>query len=410
MKNKHVAVIGAGITGLTAADELAGLGVSVSIFERTPFAGGHGIQLNCKATDACVKCGACLVESRLQRVVHRPSVSIYTGTEIDKVAGNGPVEIFYRSHSPVVNADRCNGCGICFKKCPVPGAILQGHAPRVGPYVALRRDLCRFYEDGSCTLCRDACPQNAIELSSQSRSGKVKADAVLLATGFMPFDPSDKPYGYGCFDNVITSLDAERLLRNDPVLKRPSDGRIAEQIAFIQCVGSRDAKLKHPWCSKICCASSLRMARLIQSRCAEAQITFFYIDVQTFGKDFDRFYRQVRENVELVRAIPGDILKTAKGELEVVIFDPETKRSEKRLFDIVVLSVGLMPPGGNARIAQMFSCHVNADGFLAARDMASDNEIPFIFTAGAATGPKTIAECVSSAEKSAFDIAGYLGL
>ncbi|WP_319407363.1 4Fe-4S binding protein [uncultured Desulfosarcina sp.] len=246
LENKHVVVIGSGVAGLTAVDALATWGAQVSLIEKTPFLGGHAIQLNCKATDACVKCGACVAEDRLLRATRHPHVAIYPGTQIETVGGPPPYRIAYRTHSPMVNADRCNGCGICIQKCPVPGAILQGRAPRVGSYVAIRRDLCRYFDNAACSLCRDICPRGAITLRSRARSGSLQADAIFLATGFAPYNPSDKPYGYGRFQNVITSLDAERLLREHAVMKRPSDGRPAVHIAFIQCVGSRDAQSGHP--------------------------------------------------------------------------------------------------------------------------------------------------------------------
>jgi heterodisulfide reductase subunit A len=406
--HKHVAVIGGGVAGLTAADALAGWGVQVSLFEKTPFLGGHAIQLTCKATDACVKCGACVAEEKLHQVTRNPNVEIHTGTQIDAVSGRNPFQIAYRTHSPLVNADRCNGCGICFEKCPVPGAILQGQAPRVGPYVAIRRDLCRFFDNAACSLCRDTCPQGAIDLSHRAQTATMLADAILVATGFSPYNPSDKPYGYGRFPNVITSLDAERRLREHAGMKRPSDGRSAGRIAFVQCVGSRDAQLGHPWCSKICCGSSLRMARLIQSRQKDVQISFFYIDVQTFGKDFQSFYRNARENIRMIRAIPGDVLRTDTDELKVIYFDPQTRASEEAVFDVVVLSVGLLPASDNGRTARILDWAAAESGFMPNHASRRQPAPVGIFSGGAATGPMTIAESVGSAEKTVFDMVRYL--
>jgi heterodisulfide reductase subunit A2 len=408
IEHMHVAVIGAGVAGLTAADTLAGWGVRISLFEKTPFLGGHAIQLNCKATDTCVKCGACVAEDKLLRATRHPHVEIHTGTQIEAITGQHPYQIDYRSHSPMVNADLCDGCGICFEKCPVSGAIFQDHASHVGPYVAIRRDLCRYFDNAACTLCRDACPQGAIGLSSQAQSGTMQADAIIVATGFTPYDPSDKPYGYGQFPNVITSLDAERLLREHTVMKCPSDGRTAVRIAFIQCVGSRDTQLGHPWCSKICCGSSLRMARLIQSRRIDAQITFFYIDIQTFGKDFQSFYLNARENIAMIRAIPGDILRTDADELEVIYFDPDTHASKESVFDLVVLSVGLLPSGDNERMARILKWTQDESGFMPPHGSDCHPAPAGIYTAGATTGPMTIAESVSSAEKTVYDMVQYL--
>ncbi len=409
LNNKHVTIIGAGVAGLTAACCLADWDIHVSVLEKTPFPGGHAIQLTCKATDTCVKCGACIAEVKLSGAIRKPNVHIFTGTQMESISGQGPYRVHYRSHSPLVNADRCNGCGICFKKCPVPGTILQGQAPRVGPYVAIRRDLCRYFDNAACTLCRDSCPQGAIHFSNEATAGELKADAVLVATGFSPYNPAAKPYGYGLFQNVITSLDAERVLRDHYLMKRPTDGRTAQRIAFIQCVGSRDAKSGHLWCSKICCGSSLRMARLIQSRQENAEISFFYIDVQTFGKNFHSFYKEAQENIKMIRAIPGDIINTKMDELQVIYFDPDTHSSRDAIFDLVVLSVGLMPSAGNARMAGELGWPLDTQGFMPPRSSPNQPVPKGVFTIGTATGPMSIAESVSSAEQTAFEIIHFLG-
>lgn len=402
-------MVGAGVAGMTAAVDLARAGVKVTLFEKTPFLGGHAIQLNCKATDTCVKCGACVAEEKLLQVTQQPNVDVMAGAQIGSISGRGPYHLAYQIHSPLVNADQCNGCGICFQKCPVPGTILQGHATRVGAYVAIRRELCRYFENAACTLCRDACPQGAIKLSEQAQPAELDADAILMATGFAPYNPSAKPYGYGRFQNVVTSLDAERLLREHTVMRRPSDGRVARRIAFIQCVGSRDTQLGHTWCSKICCGSSLRMARLVQSRQNDVQVTFFYIDVQTFGKDFHSFFDKVRDKMVMIRALPGDIVKTDQDELKALFFDPDTHTSSEALFDVVVLSVGLLPPGENEHNAGLLSWPLDDTGFMCSYDNPQNKAPAGIFTAGTAIGPMSIADSVGSAEKSVFDIIRYLG-
>jgi heterodisulfide reductase subunit A len=250
----------------------------------------------------------------------------------------------------------------------------------------------------------------ASDLSAKVPSGEIHADAILVATGFMPYDPSGKPYGYGQFQNVITSLEAERLLRENWLMKRPSDGRVAGRMAFIQCVGSRDARLGHSWCSKICCGSSMRMARLIQSRQEDCQITFFYIDVQTFGKDFPIFYQHARENLAMIRAIPGDIVRAGSDELAVIYFDPQTQASTEALFDVVVLSVGLAPSADHQPMARMLDLTLDEGGFMPVCGPDGHTASAGIFTAGAAMGPMSIADSVSSAEKTVFDITRYLGV
>jgi heterodisulfide reductase subunit A len=207
---------------------------------------------------------------------------------------------------------------------------------------------------------------------------------------------------------VITSLDAERLLREAYVLQRPSDGKPAERIAFIQCVGSRDAQLGHDWCSTICCGSSLRMARLIQSRHESASIVFFYIDVQSFGKNFVCAYGEATDQITMIRSIPGEISRTADDALEVTYFDPRARAAAEAIFDLVVLSVGLTPVSGNRQLARVLNLPIKNSGFLTSPDGRDGGTPPGVFTAGTATGPMSIADSVASAEKAAYDVIRHL--
>jgi heterodisulfide reductase subunit A len=229
-----------------------------------------------------------------------------------------------------------------------------------------------------------------------------EADAVILATGFKPFDPQSKPYGYGRFPNVVTNLELERILRQRSIPVRPSDRATPERIAFVQCVGSRDEHLGHLWCSKVCCASALRAARLIKMRRPEIDITFFYIDVQTFGKDFQTFYDGARDEVTMVRALPGDVFVAAADRLRMAYFDPKGRQSREELFDLVVLSVGITPAVDNRALARLFQVTLEQSGFLPGFPG------PGVFSAGTARGPMSIAESIVSAGQAALQAAEYL--
>lgn len=405
-----MAVIGGGVSGLSAADELAKNGIRVTIIEKSPFLGGHAITYSCKATDACVKCGACMVEEKLQQTSHHPNVTFLTGTTVGRVSTgqDGRYALDYEMQKSLVDEEKCDGCGQCFQKCPVDGALLQGTTPHMGPYVAIREDLCRFFDDASCTLCRDVCDRGAIGLSRERQNGTIHVDAILLATGFSAFDPSSKSYGYGRFKDVVTNLDVERILRRHGEMKRPSDGQVPGRIAFIQCVGSRDTALGHPWCSKICCAAALRMARMIQWRQPDIEVAFFYIDVQTFGKQFQTFYDQTRNSVQMIRSIPGDIFKTADGRLKVICFDPRSRKSEESLFDMVVLSVGMVPLQENRILSKLFDRPLADSGFFKTEPARGNGLQKGVFITGAAQGPTSIAESVDNAGRTAWQMVNYL--
>jgi heterodisulfide reductase subunit A len=229
-----------------------------------------------------------------------------------------------------------------------------------------------------------------------------EADALVLATGFQAYSPEDKPYGYGKFKNVVTNLELERMLRKENLPRRPSDGAFPERMAFIQCVGSRDARLKHLWCSQVCCASALRMARLIRFRRPETDIVFFYIDVQTFGADFDAFYERVKTEIRMVREIPADFYPVDDGRLRIPYFDAESGKEAETICDMAVLSVGMTPGPDNRDLAEKLGFSPAGTGFL--EDPAAEG----VFIAGAAGGPMSIPDAVRSAGETAARVRNYL--
>jgi heterodisulfide reductase subunit A len=340
LEDKTVLVIGGGIAGLSAAAKLAANHIRSVLVEKSPSLGGHAVQYACKATDACVKCGACVVEEKWRQVQRDPRIEVAAASRVTHVTPNDT-----------------GGWQVVVEK------IDDGEAPQT-------------------FTCR--------------------ADAVILATGFKPFDPVNKPYGYGRFPDVITNLELERMLREKSLPVRLSDNRPPEKVAFVQCVGSRDAKLGHLWCSKVCCASALRMARLIKFRRPETDISVFYIDIQTFGKEFESYYRLVKKELQMIRAIPADIFQTAEDRLRVVYFNFDDNESREALFDMVVLAVGITPATDSRSLAELFQVTPADSGFL------ENAETSGVFTAGAAGGPMSIAESVASAGRAVRQVTGYL--
>ncbi|MFH0994024.1 MAG: FAD-dependent oxidoreductase [Pseudomonadota bacterium] len=244
-----------------------------------------------------------------------------------------------------------------------------------------------------------------VTLKQDRQIQRIKVDAVLMASGFAPFDPANKPYGYGRFENVMTTLELDRMLRKSGTVKRPSDAQFPRNMAFIQCVGSRDATLGHLWCSKICCGAALRMARCIQSRQPGVEATFFYIDVQNFGKNFQTYYADTQQQVRMIRSIPADVIKTADDRLKLSYFDPDTQAYREAVFDMAILSIGLMPSESTRNLAAMLNIDWAGFGYARKETVALPDGV---FAAGAALEPMSIAESVLSAGKAAGDIFHYL--
>jgi heterodisulfide reductase subunit A2 len=337
LQDKTVAVIGGGIAGLSAADTLARRGLQVTVLEKASVAGGHAAMLSCKAVDGCVRCGACLAQEQVQRVLRQPRITLMTGMEV------------------------------------------IGIQPSAGFELACR--------------------------TNDGKSSTLDADALLLATGFAVYDPSDKPYGYGKFADVVTNLEAERMWRNRGELRRLSDGSAPGRIAFIQCVGSRDKRIGHNGCSRICCGSALRMARLVQKRQPDTVMTFFYIDVQTFGRNFHSEFAQCSKTIETIRAIPGDIVQSQDGGLQMTFYDPQRLQPTDRTFDMVILSTGLMPAAAHATFPALLGQSRAPNGFFSTHE---DAAVPGLFYAGTALGPMSIAESIDSAGEAAGAIVRFL--
>ena len=240
--------------------------------------------------------------------------------------------------------------------------------------------------------------------NTQGTSIRGDADAVVIAAGFRTFDPSNKPYGYGRFPNMITNLDLERMLRTNAKAIRPSDGEAPKRIAFIQCVGSRDAKLGHLWCSQFCCGAALRAARLIRHRQPQTDITIFFIDIQTFGRDFESFYRQSQSEFRFIRAIPGDAFQLEDSGIRLAYMDDASRQSREEVFDLVVLSTGMVPPEGLAQTADDLGLTLAPSGYVGAQSRRG------VFAAGAVRGPMRIAETIADARHTACQVLAFLGI
>jgi len=409
MGNKNVLIIGGGTAGLSAAVDLVNLDINVDLVEKSDFLGGHAIEYTCKATrNTCVKCGACMVEEKLKDTILHPKIKMWAGSRVQEVSKNSRFTAKIHCKPKYIDPDKCTNCRICFDKCPVDDALLHGSSKNNIPFYAVNEEKCLYFKDKSCGICRDECPEKDIDLDKEELEHSIEADAVLVAAGFHPFNPEDKPYGYNRFDNVVTSLDLERMLKQVGRVKRPSDDTIPERIAFIQCVGSRDSKLNHLWCSKACCGSAMRMARLIKGRRPEIDITVFYIDVQTFGKDFEQFYKDAQEELEMIRAIPGDIYEVEEQKLKINFLNNTTHETLEEIFDLVVLSIGITPGKDNGEIAELLHLKLADSGFIESGAEETSAANTGIFTAGTISGAMSIPETIASAGKAVRQIVKHL--
>ena len=403
--NKQVVVIGGGIAGLSASLDLANFDIRTVLIERSDFLGGYGIQYGCKATDQCVKCGACLIEKKLNSVVQHPNISILLGCRIQNIEKQNRFTLYADQNPQYIDAEKCTSCGICAGQCPEHGALIKGFSENNRPFWSISEARCRNLQGTSCTICQDACPEEAINLSAERNALRIHGDAVIAATGFKAFDPENKPYGYRKFKNVITNLELERIFKQTGRFQRPSDGEVPKKIGFIQCVGSRDAKLGHLWCSRICCGSSIRMASKIKYMHPDSEITVFYIDIQSFGKNFSDVFSTVKEKIRWIRTIPADIIETENNRLQVSYFDSESADED---YDVVVLSVGLLPRIENENLLQQLDYTIPEIEFSQYYKTAGVSFGNGIFGAGSLMAPMGIADAMASSSEAVWRAVHYL--
>jgi heterodisulfide reductase subunit A2 len=401
----HAVIVGGGVAGLSCAWDLAEQGLTSVIVETAPFAGGHVGNFCCKATDRCQRCGACVLEDTFRRVSASDRISTLLTTAISKVEPASTGFTLELTRGPQrVSADRCNGCGACRDVCPAPGALVRSpFSARVG----LVEENCLFFKDGSCSACVDACPEHAVNLKGPAETFTITTDSVVLAAGFQSFDPREKPrLGYGRVPGVITAGELDSLLREDSPLPRIGETP-PRSVAFIQCVGSRDARIGKNYCSRVCCGYALRMMRLIRGRFPWVELSIFYMDIQTFERDFDRRLAEAAQEARLVRAMPAEIRRSSDGRPEVV-YEGSNEQRTVEAFDLVVLSVGISPAKSLGALGEVFSVGPNADGFLGQHGEGVRTGRPGIFVAGTVQGPRSIEETVSHAARAAAEVAEYL--
>jgi len=294
-ENKKVLVIGGGFSGLTAAVETAEAGSEVILVEKTPFFGGRVTQLNKYFPKLCPpNCG---LEINFRRIKNSSDIAFYTSAEVEKITGDeGNFDVTVKVRPRYVN-DKCVGCNACAEACPVemPNDFNFGLNTTKAAYITHNQAFPfiyaiddRYCKGKACGKCVEACKYNAIDLDMKPETITFKVGSVIAASGWEPYDVSKLDnLGAGKIKNVVTNMQMERLASpNGPTagkILRPSDGKEAKNIAFVQCAGSRDEN-HLPYCSFICCMASLKQATYVREQYEDSKAEIFYIDIRTPGR------------------------------------------------------------------------------------------------------------------------------
>ena len=221
-------------------------------------------------------------------------------------------------------------------------------------------------------------------------------DSVVVASGFTLFDASIKEeYGYGIYDNVITSADLERMFAEGRVAC--ADGSRPKRIAFLHCVGSRDEKVCQQHCSRVCCITGVKQAIEMKRLFPEADVFNFYMDIRMFGPGYEEMYReaQQRYNIHFVRGRISEASPTIDNRIQIKAEDTLTGRPLRMSVDMLVLLIGMRANDSNAPFAEQAGLKRAPSGFMEPRDMFLGNarsNVEGIFYAGCITAPKNIGE------------------
>jgi quinone-modifying oxidoreductase subunit QmoA len=401
--NQTILVVGGGISGMTAALEAAECGKQVLLVEKTPTLGGRTAQLYRYFPKMCHP--TCGMEINLKRIKGNPNVRTMAMTQVVAVAGRrGDYKVTLKVAPRYVN-EHCTACGKCGEavSSEIPdaynyglGKVKAAYLPHAMAYPQ------RYVIDASIVgtpegeKAKAACPVNAVDLGMQEETIEISVGAIVWATGWRPFDANKiQPYGYDRFANVITSVEFERLA--DPhgptggKLLRPSDGKEAKNIAFIQCAGSRDENyLRH--CSRICCMASLKQTQYVREAYGEdGKSTVYYIDIRAIDR-FEDFYANVWKD-PTVSFVKSKVARIAENEANgnPILHGVNTEGYHRYAteHDLVVLAVGMEP--------EVTGVKLPADIIMDSSNFIEGSKDGGMFGAGAASSPLDVNRAVQSA-------------
>jgi len=374
--NETILVVGGGISGMTAALEAAECGKDVVLVEKSPTLGGRVSQLYKYFPKLCHP--TCGMEINLKRLKAQKRIRVLTLAEVKSVSGKAGDYTATVKIAPRYVNEHCTACGDCANavSAEIPNPFnynLNKTKAAFLPHSMAYPQ--RYVLDPSiigtpdADKAKNACKYGAIDLGMKEETLSLKVGAIVWATGWKPYDANKiQPYGYDRYQNVITSVEFERLL--DPFgptggkLVRPSDGKEAKNVAFIQCAGSRDRNhLKH--CSRICCMASLKQTTYVREKFGDdIDVSIYYIDIRAIDR-FEEFYAKVRSDkkVKFIKSKVANITEDkATGNPVLHGVDTEGYHRYDNAHDLVVLAIGMEPSVDAGKI--MAGVAADVSGFI----------------------------------------------
>jgi heterodisulfide reductase subunit A len=353
-----------------------------------------------------------------------PNITLLTLSEVKKVTGYvGNFHVLVRKKARYVQEGECTACGDCVEDCPVviPDEFNMGLSSRRAIYspfpqavpsaYVISIDHCLGHNPIICGKCIQKCEKNCIDFNMSDEDLEFDIGTIIVATGTDIYDPTIlDEYGYTRYENVVTSIELERLLTAGGPTKgqvlRLTDGKRPKSVAFIQCVGSRSQRRGQPYCSNICCMNTIKSTLMLKEHYPDIEVKVFYIDIRAFGKGFEELFRRSKgKGVRYIRGLPGSIKEDPKkGDMVLTVENTATNELDAHRADLVVLAVGLQPPADTQIIQEMLTLQQTSEGFfLEAHPKLQpvDSATRGVFFAGCAEGPKDIRESVTQASAAA---------
>jgi quinone-modifying oxidoreductase subunit QmoA len=405
---KPILVIGGGIAGITAALEAAEVGYHVILVEKESYLGGRVLRSYQYFPKMCPP--TCGFEINTRRIRQNSRVTVHTLATVEEISGevgNFTVVIkksprYVTGEYPLddsvtsqLTSERADDFNLGMGKTK---ALYLAHNMAYPPLPVLDREA---LSEGDAETLQKICPAGTIDLDMTEEELELKVGAIIVATGWRPYDATELDHlGFGRYDNVITNVMMERLAAaGGPTggeIIRPSDGKKAENVAFVQCAGSRDEN-HLPYCSAVCCMASLKQARYLREKNENAKATLFYIDIRTVGR-LEKFYYDMLED-ENVAYVKGKVAEISEDpESNDLMLDVEDTLSGEKpdlRFDMVVLATGIVPNTADLKIP--FELKYDQYGFI-----DPTTNVDGVYAAGCARHPCDVSRATKEATGAAL--------
>ncbi len=405
---KPILVIGGGIAGITAALEAAEVGCRVILVEEQAFLGGRVARMYQYFPKMCPP--TCGLEINTQRLRRNPRITVHTLATVEALSGaagdfKATIKVkprYVTGDSAIdeamladVTSERPNDFNLGMDKTK---AVYRPYAMSYPPQYVVDKDALSA-EDATKLVA--ACPEGAIDLDMNEETIEAEVGAVVVATGWRPYDATKlTDLGYGACENVITNVMMERLASKDgPTggkILRPSDGKPAENVAFVQCAGSRDENhLSH--CSAICCMGSLKQVRYLKQQSADAKASVFYIDIRTLGRQEKFYFDLVDEpGVAFTKGKVAKITEDAGSKNLTLELEDTLKGGKVQAeADLVVLATGVVP--NTESIKPLCGLKYDAHGFV-----DGSSPVDGVFAAGCVKRPCDVSRTTKDATGAAL--------